>query len=500
MSTCDISLAPTPGWFHAARERMISLKEALSELIDNSLDQKACNIAITWTKDTVAIRDDGNGCNELSAMLQYGHHRHCETTKLGRYGVGLKDVALWISTVTQIASTVDGILHFVSVNWESQGAKQSMDECKVKPMPPVSASPALCKIYDVPVDHGTCIKFIKTHRRIPNTETLDSLVDGLSYRYYPAIADGTTIKFTVNGRTKKVDRWRLPELSERIEKTVELSGGKSYHLIAGLTEGWYNHHKAFSIAYKWRILESTDKPAKGMATKRFFAYVLLDGNWTLTTHKETISRHADQQELYDSLFDECEYLLDKAESESKVVFLNDITEKVKTNLDEMLGGIGFQKVKEKRPWKPGNKGTRVPTGTNPPRSNSTNFDPSEPGSVNNPDEKPKRPRNTKRPRGINIYWENFGTDEEIGKADIDAFKIDFNLDHPSVQNARENDDSSTLMLLASFLIATDIAAKEHFFDNELFQRIENKDAAERVCYLMALFTKNGATSRELSCV
>jgi hypothetical protein len=77
-----------------------SLEEALSDIIDNSIDAEAKTVVIRFIcgKDRInqiVIADDGHGMSpdELQRAMQYGVRQPHRTGDLGKYGIGLKAAA-----------------------------------------------------------------------------------------------------------------------------------------------------------------------------------------------------------------------------------------------------------------------------------------------------------------------------------------------------------------------------------------------------------------------
>jgi len=60
---------------------------AISELLDNSLDWTARNVEILLSREELRIIDDGQGCGNLEPMLRLAKHNP-DGKRIGRYGVG----------------------------------------------------------------------------------------------------------------------------------------------------------------------------------------------------------------------------------------------------------------------------------------------------------------------------------------------------------------------------------------------------------------------------
>src|SRR5262245_39505261 len=105
----------------------LSWWKAFGELIDNAFDAGAMTFAAEFTANGLIVRDDGHGCDDPTRMIQLGAHMKSTGTRLGRYGIGGKDAALWIGgldSTIRIRTEHGGRLRTWSVNWKRLG----MDE------------------------------------------------------------------------------------------------------------------------------------------------------------------------------------------------------------------------------------------------------------------------------------------------------------------------------------------------------------------------------------
>lgn len=64
--------------------------QALAELIDNALDANAKSVSIIVAGKTLTVKDDGNGVEDVLSLFRLGEHRKSKSTKLGRYGGGVR--------------------------------------------------------------------------------------------------------------------------------------------------------------------------------------------------------------------------------------------------------------------------------------------------------------------------------------------------------------------------------------------------------------------------
>src|ERR1035437_8584152 len=93
----DETLPDPKGMVAAIARYGYSLSDALSDLVDNSLDAGAGNVVIRFLRDDSAIlrmivADDGEGMDEglLREAMRFGVRLNHDRTDLGKYGLGLK--------------------------------------------------------------------------------------------------------------------------------------------------------------------------------------------------------------------------------------------------------------------------------------------------------------------------------------------------------------------------------------------------------------------------
>jgi hypothetical protein len=93
-----------------------TLNDALADLIDNSLDAGARNVAARFVRDDQAVRriviaDDGRGMDaaQLRSAMQFGVQLSHGRTALGKYGLGLKSASFsQCSAVSVLTRDTDG--------------------------------------------------------------------------------------------------------------------------------------------------------------------------------------------------------------------------------------------------------------------------------------------------------------------------------------------------------------------------------------------------------
>lgn len=107
-----------------------SLQEALSELIDNSIDARLENsklkIELKLTEDSILIKDNGTGMSEEEAMSSIRLGFSDKKEKLGEFGLGLKTASTFLGKKFTIITTRQGnkdeyVLTFDEDEWLEKG-------------------------------------------------------------------------------------------------------------------------------------------------------------------------------------------------------------------------------------------------------------------------------------------------------------------------------------------------------------------------------------------
>ena len=237
-----------------------------AEAVDNSLDANATDIALDVKPTEIVIAD--NGCGILraheSAIVRLGEHRPHASTKLGRFGIGLKYNATSAGDLLEVESiSGDGNMR-LTVDWNKviQSGRWHIPRPRWHPVL-------------VSRGTGTTIQISRLRWERPKDKDIEMLREQLSQMFYPAIEQGATIR--VNGRALPL--LREPELSDVVEQTIQLPNGKGGHVRGGIlvhpnAPGLYG----VQVSYKHRVI--TSKSTFGCNSysghRQMFARVVLD--------------------------------------------------------------------------------------------------------------------------------------------------------------------------------------------------------------------------------
>jgi hypothetical protein len=92
-----VDITPDTDVLESDRSKNIPMDWAMAELFDNSFDKQARLISVTSGPEFIEIADDGDGVNDLQAMVTRGRRVDTAQKRLGRHAVGLKNTATWMS-------------------------------------------------------------------------------------------------------------------------------------------------------------------------------------------------------------------------------------------------------------------------------------------------------------------------------------------------------------------------------------------------------------------
>lgn len=326
MSQEYVELPPDVHVLESIRVDRGSWSTLAAEAVDNSFDAGARNITVNLG-EVVEIEDDGSGItrDREDALFRLGEHRAMATTRLGRFGIGIKYHAVSAGDVFRVHSTsIDGSMHR-RVDWSEIIKKGRW----VYPSPK----------WDVRNDHprmGTTIT-ISRLRWSPATEKdIRSSLQDLSQKFYPALADGRTI--TVNGSSVQV--LSEPEMRDTIEGIVEITPGKSAHVRAGMLANEAAPLFQIQVSYGHRVILSKTGFGCGAYTglRAMFGRVHLNGSWTLARFKDNIVDE-DSAELEEAIEELLRPILEQCQSTHLSAEIDEIAQQLNDMLPPELVSV-----------------------------------------------------------------------------------------------------------------------------------------------------------------
>lgn len=408
------------------RAQNLTWKDVLAELIDNSFDAAASRVAVTiGPAKQLVVEDNGAGCDNIEAMLTIGRHYRQASTKLGRFGVGLKDAACWLWGTLKIVTVRKGTRLTANINWPTL-LNQSDWEVPDPLVEPAAGGQI-----------GTRLLFKGFERSSPADFT--ALVDEISYTFTPALIQGKQIVFNLPRKREVLAKPYVgPPLDDVIEDTLSVDG-RTLRLRVGIVrEGHPNKHPGFAYCHHHRIIKkSCAVGAGGRDTARIAGEVWLDNSWSLSKNKDDINEHL--PDLGAAVFKRCEAILIKAEKQSESIssaaLTMELTERVRVALQAACR-------KQKR---------------SPPKNNTGTVEPKHTGR------RVKNPRNTQpgdampdaeKLGSVRINWREF-TVETLGEVDLEGSVIWLNdaNQHLSGLRSRRNVDALLMCCIGMYVHA-----------------------------------------------
>lgn len=332
-------ITPETAILQALRNQSLSYKAILGELIDNSFDAGATRIRIEVVGKDLVVEDDGDGCADLASMVTLGKHIKQAGTRLGRYGVGLKDAALWLGGPTRIRSVHGGIVRNVFIDWDH------LHDWEIPDPTEIEASPG---------ERGTRITFHGITHRFPDGERYSELVGDISYLFTPALKSGKQIVF--KGKNKQpitATRFELPRLEHIVDTDIVVDGKRAHVHVGVVPDGDANPRPGIAYTHGFRVIMGGGSTALGCGGKspaRISGWVSLDSGWRLNKNKDGVNIDSDR--LGDAVYAVIRNIVDIAARQTMSIRSAALAQKLTSMLRGMTPGTGDAK-RDRTGEKPG---------------------------------------------------------------------------------------------------------------------------------------------------
>jgi hypothetical protein len=425
--TGEIDLTPNVEYLVALANSNHDHWKLIAEAVDNSFDAQATIVTVgfhTRGKNTrIEITDNGCGCEDLSVMLRLAGREQHRGTKLGRYGIGLKEAIHWwggAKPSVYIRSTHGGRRRTIEVSFAEMAKTNRWS---------VNASPTNNPAQEGEV--GTYIRIQPFVKRLPNLGAdWDAVLARIGYLYAPALKGGRSIILRRDGVDFPVRKWEPPAFSEHIKAEVVVDGRKAT-VVAGIVKpGEANRRPGLTYWHGFRvIIEATQK---GCGTVRnlsnFCGFVELGEGWVLTKNKDNISDR--EEDLFKAVYPVIASLLEKAEQSSHLLELEGVRIAAEKIANKSLGLSDENDAKAKRGGAKGeDPGTKEPTGKGTKHKQAEK------------EQKGSSFRGKRMHRGkLTICFAHLGADEvKPVQVDTRSGTINLNSDHPAIQEIRHDE-------------------------------------------------------------
>jgi len=288
------------------------------EGIDNALDAGATDVSVEITDKEVHFRDNGAGISRtnLSSIFTLGLHGPMHTSRLGRFGVGIKLQALRTGNIFEVSTvSADGRVQ-ARVSWPDLLRSQDWEIADPRWRP-------------VAVGTRTGTEIVVSELRELPKVSIEQMRMQIAMRFHPALAAGVRIFY--NGQPIEV----LPEppMQDVIERQIQLSGGRSAHIRAGMLTG-LSPLTRVHVAFRHRVI----MPSSGLGCgtysglNRIFARVYLAGPWHLGQFKDDLPDEGERGELDEASHEILQPLLAQCQD----VALEHRLEKATAEINDML--------------------------------------------------------------------------------------------------------------------------------------------------------------------
>lgn len=432
--TVNIGNIP-PSILRSINAQPMQWKVALGEACDNSFDSGANWVRIVFHGDKqLEIIDDGGGCNNIEAMLTIGSHYKQANTKLGRFGVGLKELACWLWGELVIQTIHGGIVRKAAIDWErlARASDWNVPDPTEKPVGDRQ-------------ERGTKLLFRKTVRNRPSD--LAVLADELGYLFAPALWSGKQIAIESGKKKLTVAAWKLPEFDGDVVRDSFSVNGKRVELTAGVVSSDHvNSRKGFTFIHEFRVLLNSALGSCGKSVSRVCGTVVLGSEWKLGKNKDAIQDSDDQMvALEQAIYSRCEKILERGERQSTMLrnsaFEGAVTTAIRGLLSAPSDNEADQKARRASPEndaggvQPKESGRRH--GRARKRQDGSTFK----GSANL--------------TGIRFEWE-CRNDGMIGRADLPGNVVYLNESHRRLIHHRENENVDAIADLCCFIVSEEV--------------------------------------------
>jgi len=286
----------------------------LGEGIDNALDAGATEIKIHISDHQVSFRDNGSGItrDRVSSILTMGLHGAMTTSRLGRFGVGIKIQALRTGDIFDVSSiSKDGRMQ-AHVSWPTLLRSQRWEIPDPRWRPVVAGT-------------QTGTEIVVSELRDAPKVSLGKLRDSIALRFHPALAAG--VEIIVNNC--RIEIFPEPAMDNVVEQNFQWPTGCSAVLRGGILTG-ASQLKRVHVGFRHRVIMPTSGLGCGMYSgiDKIFARVQLTGPWHIGQFKDDLPDDKQRQELDDAIHPVLRPLLERCQTRALTARLEKVTEEI----------------------------------------------------------------------------------------------------------------------------------------------------------------------------
>lgn len=305
------------------------------EAIDNALDAGARRISLTISENEIRVRDDGRGIDRehMPSLFTLGLHMDMPTSRLGRYGVGIKIQALRAGDGLEIRTVCAEGATVAKVNWRALLSSRQWKIPAPRWMPVVVGTPTMTEIV------------VSDLRDAPKA-TQEAFRLEIALRFHPALAEGAQI--SVNG--VRVEPIPEPDMDDVIDERLSISDRSHVHIRAGLLTA-DSQLRLVHIGFEHRVLMPGVRFGCGTysGVSKIFARVQLSGDWRLGQFKDQLTDEGERRVLEAVIEDTLRPLLEKCQAASMTAKLDKLVAEINDLLPENISARPHHKKQTKVP-------------------------------------------------------------------------------------------------------------------------------------------------------
>lgn len=335
-----ISIVPDVSLFAKLGNANYTVSEAISELIDNSIDAREdrVNINIKISKDEVIVEDDGKGMTKEDAVNSIILGKSSKKTgELGHFGMGLKTSCMSLGKKFSVHTTVKGskekyYIDFDAEEWE----KQNKWDQQINVSNDSNSN-----------ESGTIIRISKLKFN-QHKNLIESLLSHLSERF-GVFVNNKEVNIKVNNSLVKPSELKLVEGSKK-EFVIKLSNGEEVKGWTGILEKGSQEKSGFNLYRYNRLIRAHEKLGYQYHPSKMWVTGEIHLNPIPVTHnkREFITTDSLFVEFFEKFKDILKEVIDKSQNKNKEEQIKDlpkhIKETLKNNLMEALNN--FDELKE----------------------------------------------------------------------------------------------------------------------------------------------------------
>ena len=419
-----MKMPPHVNILRSYRAERMNYLHLVCEGIDNSFDANARNVLIEIGEEEVVFRDDGIGITKdrYTSIFRLGEHGEMNSTKLGRFGVGLKAQAINAGDYLTVTSdSHDGHL-IAAADWPKVAETDwDFDEPEWSPLRIVDKAGT--------AKTGTTICISELRSR-PEIDKIDKLIDGVALRFYPALAEERRI--VING--KKVPLLADPKMTDIVNCNLTFSRDRSAKLHAGILvqPSRSNPLNRVHVGYGHRIIMPNSAlgcKEYGGGADKMFARLQLYGFWELSTYKNDLPNDTEREELDDAVFEKLLPILEQCRTQHMSQRIKELTLAINEGLPEKMRAIRPPRAVNPQNRKGPKRGKRG-------------------GKTNSKEDKPGPARGARQEPKLFITFDGNYEAHGIGRFDGTGrpYRVDLAKDHPQIKELMDNQNNAMVVM------------------------------------------------------